>query len=126
MHHLIGGFDGDTWLRDAPRDRRLRWGYMAGDGRGIQPPSQHVALMPADEAQPQCCGRWGRRWLAGRWSSVAAAMEYGGPGVASAVAYTAETGWIPLPPLPHATEEATACVLDGKLYVAGGGGCGKL
>ena len=53
-------------------------------------------------------------------------MEYGGPGVASAVAYTAETGWIPLPPLPHATEEATACVLDGKLYVAGGGGCGKL
>ena len=64
-----------------------------------------------------------------RWSLVVCGGCYGvwrPPGVASAVAYTAETGWIPLPPLPHATEEATACVLGGKLYVAGGGGCGKL
>ena len=29
-------------------------------------------------------------------------------------------GWTPLPPLPHATEAATARVLDGRFYVMGG------
>ena len=34
---------------------------------------------------------------------------------------TTET-WTPLPPLPHATEDAAACVLNGCLFVAGGSG----
>ena len=43
----------------------------------------------------------------------------------SVEAYTS-TGWIPLPPLPHAAWNATACVLDGRLYVMGGIHCDKL
>ena len=27
--------------------------------------------------------------------------------------------WLPLPPLPHATFNATACVMNGRLYVMG-------
>jgi hypothetical protein len=46
--------------------------------------------------------------------------------LASAEAYTAETGWTPLPPLPHAADSDTACVLDGKLFVVGGYKCSKL
>ena len=35
--------------------------------------------------------------------------------------------WRPLPPMPYAANEATACVLnDGRLYVAGGMGCTAL
>ena len=45
--------------------------------------------------------------------------------LASAEAYTG-TGWTPLPPMPHAADEATACVLNGRLYVMGGMGCNKL
>ena len=43
----------------------------------------------------------------------------------SVEAYT-PTGWTPLPPLPHAADDATACVLNGRLYVMGGLGCDKL
>ena len=43
----------------------------------------------------------------------------------SVEAYT-PTGWTPLPPLPHAAGYATACVLNGRLYVMGGWGCNKL
>ena len=30
------------------------------------------------------------------------------------------TGWTPLPSMPHAAWHATACVLNGRLFVAGG------
>ena len=43
----------------------------------------------------------------------------------SVEAYT-PTGWIPLPHLPHAANAATACVLNGRLYVMGGLDCNKL
>ena len=43
----------------------------------------------------------------------------------SVEAYT-PTGWTPLPPLPHAAAGATACMLNGRLYVMGGRGCNKL
>ena len=43
----------------------------------------------------------------------------------SVEAYT-PTGWTPLPPLPHAANRATACVLNGRLYVMGGIFCNKL
>ena len=43
----------------------------------------------------------------------------------SVEAYT-PTGWTPLPPLPHATHAATACVLNGRLYGMGGISCNKL
>ena len=44
----------------------------------------------------------------------------------SAEAYTG-TGWTPLPPMPHtATWQATACVLNGRLYVMGGYDSNKL
>ena len=43
----------------------------------------------------------------------------------SVEAYT-PTGWTPLPPLPHAASMATACVLNGRLYVMGGFDCNKL
>ena len=36
------------------------------------------------------------------------------------------TGWISLPPLPHAADRATACELNGQLYVMGGVLCNKL
>ena len=39
-------------------------------------------------------------------------------------AYT-PTGWTSLPPLPHAARDATACVLNGRLYVMGGEDCDK-
>ena len=39
--------------------------------------------------------------------------------LSSAEAYTG-TGWTPLPPMPHAASSATACVLNGRLYVIGG------
>ena len=45
--------------------------------------------------------------------------------LASVEAYT-PTGWTPLPPLPHAANKATACVLNGRLYVMGGVLCDKL
>ena len=51
---------------------------------------------------------------AGPWSALT-----------SVEAYT-PTGWITLPPLPHAASEATACVLNGRLYVMGGTNCDKL
>ena len=41
-------------------------------------------------------------------------------------AYYTPTGWTPLPPLPHAADDATACVLNGRLYVMGGRNCNKL
>jgi hypothetical protein len=44
---------------------------------------------------------------------------------ASVEAYT-PTGWDPLAHMPHATSDATACVLDGRLYVMGGGAYKKL
>ena len=37
----------------------------------------------------------------------------------SVEAYT-PTGWTPLPPLPHANANGTACVLNGRLYMMGG------
>ena len=40
--------------------------------------------------------------------------------LASAEAFTPATGWTPLPPMPHATCAATACVLNGRLFVVGG------
>ena len=43
--------------------------------------------------------------------------------LSSAEAYDG-TQWTPLPPLPHAAYEATACVLNGRLYVMGGAGEG--
>ena len=39
----------------------------------------------------------------------------------SVEAYTG-TGWTLLPPMPHAVDVATACVLNGRLYVMGGMG----
>ena len=60
---------------------------------------------------------------------VAGGYGGGGPGggvdLTSVEAYT-PTGWTPLPPLPHGAWLATACVLDGRLYVMGGDGCNKL
>ena len=53
---------------------------------------------------------------------------FGGPDVGnltSVEAYT-PTGWIRLPPLPHIATAATACVLNGRLYVMSGGACDKL
>ena len=46
--------------------------------------------------------------------------------LASAVAYRPTTGWTALPPMPHAAFMATSCVLNGRLFVAGGIGCDKL
>ena len=43
----------------------------------------------------------------------------------SVEAYT-PTGWTMLPPLPHAADDATACVVNGRLYVMGGRDCNKL
>ena len=54
------------------------------------------------------------------WSSRAA-MVVVVAALTSVEAYT-PTGWTPLPPLPHAAGEATACVLNGRLYVMGGHG----
>ena len=36
------------------------------------------------------------------------------------------TGWTPLPPMPHEAYSATACVLNGRLYVMGGWGSNRL
>ena len=44
----------------------------------------------------------------------------------SVEAYSPATGWTSLPPLPHTTFFASSCVLNGKLYVAGGANCDKL
>ena len=45
--------------------------------------------------------------------------------LSSAEAYTG-TGWTPLPPMPHEAVDATACVLNGRLYVMGGYESNKL
>ena len=50
---------------------------------------------------------------------VVAGGYCGGYYLSSAEAYTG-TGWTPLPPMPHAAWLATACVLNGRLYVMGG------
>ena len=44
---------------------------------------------------------------------------YADGGVLTSVEAYTPTGWTPLPPLPHAAD-ATACVLNGRLYVMGG------
>ena len=59
----------------------------------------------------------GRLVVAGGWDGVGH--------LKSVEAYT-PTGWTQLPPLPHATTAATACVLNGRLYVMGGRNCDKL
>ena len=47
--------------------------------------------------------------------------------LATAEAYRPARGaWVSLPDLPHAAYMATACVLDDRLYVAGGEGCAQL
>ena len=46
--------------------------------------------------------------------------------LASAEAFSPATGWTSRPPMPHAAWLATAVVLGGRLYVAGGIGCDKL
>jgi hypothetical protein len=43
----------------------------------------------------------------------------GGVGVFTSVEAYTPTGWIPLPPLPHAAQSATACVFNGRLCVIG-------
>ena len=50
---------------------------------------------------------------------VVAGGKCDGRRLSSVEAYTG-TGWTPLPPMPHATYLATACVLNGRLYVIGG------
>ena len=45
-------------------------------------------------------------------------------GILTSVEAYSPTGWTPLPPLPHATRDSTASVLDGRLYVMGGLGRG--
>merc|ERR1712185_53220 len=49
-----------------------------------------------------------------------------GDGLLTSVEAYTPTGWTPLPPLPHAADRATACVLNGRLYVMGGVECNKL
>ena len=44
----------------------------------------------------------------------------------SAEAFSPATGWTSLPPMPRAANSATAVVLGGRLYVAGGRHCDKL
>ena len=50
----------------------------------------------------------------------------GHDGVLTSVEAYTPTGWTPLPPLPHAVYEATACVVGGRLYVMGGRECNRL
>ena len=44
--------------------------------------------------------------------------------IMSAESYTAEAGWTSLPDLPRTAWNAVACVLNGRLFVAGAGGSG--
>jgi hypothetical protein len=50
----------------------------------------------------------------------------GHDGVLTSVEAYTPTGWTPLPPLPYAVYEATACVVGGRLYVMGGRECAWL
>ena len=56
----------------------------------------------------------GRLVVAGGWCD-----GHGDACLTSAEAYTG-TEWTPLTPMPHAAYMATACVLNGRLYVMGG------
>ena len=67
---------------------------------------------------------WCRRRIVG--GRLVVAGGYGGRGFLTSVEAYTPTGWTPLPPLPHAASEATACVLNGRLYVMGGVECNKL
>ena len=74
---------------------------ITGDGRGLQPEHQHVALVPAAEPAPLWCVAGvvgGRVVVAGRRGGRASGFV----DLTSVEAYT-PTGWTPLPPLPHAT-----------------------
>ena len=61
----------------------------------------------------------------GRVVVAGGVSSYGDATLASAEAFTwtarqLEGTWIPLPDMPHETERATACVLNGQLHVIGG------
>ena len=49
-----------------------------------------------------------------------------GEGVLTSVEAYTGTGWTPLPPMPYSTYNATACVLNGRLYVMGGDDSNRL
>jgi N-acetylneuraminic acid mutarotase len=57
---------------------------------------------------------------------IAGGNDARGGDLASAEAFSPATGWTSLPPMPHAATSATAVVLGGRLYVAGGARCDKL
>ena len=56
---------------------------------------------------------------------VAGGRKPGADGLTSVEAYNGKK-WILLPGMPHAADEATGCVLNGRLYVIGGRGSRKL
>ena len=65
----------------------------------------------------------GRLVVAGGFASVTVAAARGPvcERLASVEAYTG-TEWVPLPSMPYAVAQATACVLNGRFYVMGGSG----
>ena len=102
---VMGGYDGRNFLAmvEAYNPRTNTW-------RSCLPLSQRRTGAVAGVVG-------GRLVVAGGWD--------GENDFESVEAYT-PTGWTPLPPLPHAAYMATACVLNGRLYVMGGFNSNKL
>ena len=105
---------------------------MGGHDNGMVPLATVEAYNPRTNTWRSCLPLSQRRMgavagVVGGRLVVAGGFASGGFGgrITSVEAYT-PTGWTPLPPLPHATTAATACVLNGRLYVMGGIFCNKL
>ena len=103
------------------------WDWVEGDEQGCVTtveaynPRTNTWRSCLPLSQRRCCAVTGV--VGGR---LVVAGGYVGSGfLTSAEAYN-PTGWTTLPPLPHATYGATACVLNGRLYVMGGFLCDKL
>ena len=103
---VMGGDDGGKWLATVEA-----YNPRTNTCRSCLPLSQRRAGAVAGVVG-------GRLVVAGGWAG-------GGDRLTSVEAYT-PTGWTPLPPLPYATTNATACVLNGRLYVMGGCDCDRL
>ena len=128
-------FEGELWVVGGYNDRHL-----------AAPPLSHIAPRAERPREPgtfvaalDCrTGEWRRRPPLAERRTNAVCGVVGGrlvvaggqnhddpagerPALASVAAYCPGDGcWTALPPLPRAVEQATACVVDGRLYVAGG------
>ena len=110
--------DGELWVL----------GGRGENGRAL--PSVEVWNPQANSWRSSPSFRQARSWHVGGvvGGSLVIAGGYGDfyASLASAEAFSPATGWTSLPPMPRAAYLATAVVLGGRLYVAGGLGCDKL